>query len=129
MAFFSDINVINTNVKGSLAKTKFGDFFAPWSPRWGTFEIVFGLSMCTSILTEAAMVPQQPCQGASAARVEKSRFLGHESLIEFTEDDGSRLVATMPHIFLPEKDVGFGSLYHEINVRCFLPKTRALDQN
>lgn len=125
MAFFSDINVINTNVKGSLAKTKFGDFFAPGFPDGAPLEIVFRPQHVHIDFDRSGDGPAATVsRGApSAARVKKSRFLGHESLIEFImEDDGSRLVATMPHIFLPEKGRRFWLTLPRDKCQMFSPK-------
>lgn len=41
---------------------------------------------------------------AARGVVERARFLGHESLVEFRMDhDHSVLKATVPNVFLPEK--------------------------
>ena len=70
--FFSDINVINTNVKVRSQKPNLA-IFARVFQMGHLWKLSFGLSMCTSILTEAAMVPQQPCQGGLPLRLALKR--------------------------------------------------------
>ncbi len=104
VAFFSDINVINASVDGALATTAFGAFLAPGHPDGTEVEIVFRPQHVRIDFDRAGRGPEPtPGDGVAArATVQRSRFLGNESLVEFRMDfDGSVLKASVPNVFLP----------------------------
>ncbi|MEL0435959.1 ABC transporter ATP-binding protein [Phycobacter sp. K97] len=105
VAFFSDVNVLNAQVNGALAKTPFGQFLAPGVPDGTDVEIVFRPQHVRIDFDRAGKGPlPTPSDGVPARGVvERARFLGHESLVEFRMDfDGSLLKVTVPNVFLPE---------------------------
>lgn len=104
VAFFSDINVINATVQGALATTAFGEFLAPGHPDGTEVDIVFRPQHIRIDFDRAGRGPEPTLGDGVAARatVQRSRFLGNESLVEFRMDfDGSVLKATVPNVFLP----------------------------
>lgn len=105
VAFFSDVNVLNAQVNGALAQTPFGQFLAPGVPDGTDVEIVFRPQHVRIDFDRAGKGPlPTPSDGVPARGVvERARFLGHESLVEFRMDfDGSLLKVTVPNVFLPE---------------------------
>ncbi|WP_417523847.1 ABC transporter ATP-binding protein [Marinovum sp.] len=106
VAFFSDINVIQSEVHGALADTPFGDFLAPGLPDGAQVEIVFRPQHVGIDFDRAGQGPHPTAERGVAARgvVERARFMGKESLVEFRMDhDGTTLRATVPNVFLPKK--------------------------
>ncbi|WP_246139431.1 ABC transporter ATP-binding protein [Phaeobacter marinintestinus] len=106
VAFFSDINVLQSEVNGALAQTAFGQFLAPGFPDGTKVDIVFRPQHVKLDFDRNGSGPLPTPSDGVAARgvVERARFLGHESLVEFRMDhDGSLLKATVPNVFLPEK--------------------------
>ncbi|MEX3016239.1 ABC transporter ATP-binding protein [Gymnodinialimonas hymeniacidonis] len=104
-AFFSDINVITGEVHGALIDTAFGQFLAPGVPDGGEVEIVFRPQHVKIDFDRKGKGPNPTPQDGVPARgvVERARFMGHESLVEFRMDfDGSMLKATVPNVFLPK---------------------------
>ena len=105
VAFFSDTNVLQAEVNGALAQTPFGRFLAPGVPDGTKVEIVFRPQHVKIDFDRHGTGPlPTPTDGVAArGTVERARFLGHESLVEFRMDhDGSVLKATVPNVFLPE---------------------------
>ncbi|WP_353346828.1 ABC transporter ATP-binding protein [Aquicoccus sp. SU-CL01552] len=105
VAFFSDINVLKAQVNGALAQTPFGQFLAPGVPDGTDVEIVFRPQHVRLDFDRNGQGPlPTPAEGVAARGVvERARFLGHESLVEFRmEFDGSVLKATVPNVFLPQ---------------------------
>jgi len=105
VAFFSDTNVLRATVQGALAETPFGDFLAPGLPDGTDVEIVFRPQHLRIDFDRAGSGPLPTPSDGVAARgtVQRARFLGHESLVEFKMDhDRSVLKATVPNVFLPE---------------------------
>lgn len=105
VAFFSDINVLDSEVNGALAQTVFGQFLAPGIPDGTQVDIVFRPQHVKLDFDRNGTGPLPTPSDGVAARgvVERARFLGHESLVEFRMDhDGSILKATVPNVFLPE---------------------------
>lgn len=105
VAFFSDINVLGARVEGALADTPFGQFLAPGVPDGTDVEIVFRPQHVKLDFDRAGKGPLPTPAAGVAARgvVERARFLGNESLVEFRMDfDGSILRATVPNVFVPE---------------------------
>ena len=104
-AFFSDINVIHGKVQGALTDTPFGRFLAPGVPDGTEVEIVIRPQHLRIDFDRHGTGPNPTPQDGSPARgtVERSRFIGNESLVEFRMDhDGSVLKAAVPGVFLPK---------------------------
>ena len=106
VAFFSDINVIRGTVNGALTETPFGRFLAPGVPDGAEVDIVFRPQHVGIDFDRNGHGPRPTAREGVAARgvVERARFLGNESLVEFRMDfDGSTLKATVPNVFLPKR--------------------------
>ena len=106
VAFFSDTNVLRAKVQGALAMTPFGRFLAPGVPDDTTVEIVFRPQHVRIDFDRAGKGPAPtPTDGAPARGVvERARFMGNESLVEFRMDfDGSMIRVTVPGVFLPKQ--------------------------
>jgi iron(III) transport system ATP-binding protein len=104
-AFFSDINVIKGVSKGALTQTPFGAFLTPGHADGGAVEIVIRPQHLKIDFDRAGRGPNPTPQDGTPARgiVARARFLGHESLVDFTmEFDGSKLTAAVPGVFLPK---------------------------
>ncbi|MEI4486522.1 ABC transporter ATP-binding protein [Frigidibacter sp. MR17.14] len=104
-AFFSDINVIEGRVQGALTETPFGAFLTPGHAEGGKVEIVIRPQHLKIDFDRSGRGPNPTVQDGTPARgiVERARFLGRESLVEFRmEFDGSILRATVPAVFLPK---------------------------
>lgn len=104
-AFFSDINVIRGQVDGATVKTPFGDFLAPGHADGTGIDIVIRPQHLKIDFDRAGRGPNEtPEQGVPARGVvERARFMGQESLVEFRMDyDGSLLHATVPGVFMPK---------------------------
>lgn len=105
VAFFSDTNALRVPVKGALAMTPFGRFLAPGHADGTEVEIVFRPQHVKIDFDRAGTPPAPtPTEGTPArAVVERARFMGNESLVEFRLDDGSVAVkVTVPGVFLPQ---------------------------
>nr|WP_281493992.1 ABC transporter ATP-binding protein [Jannaschia sp. S6380] len=103
-AFFSDINVLNGEVNGALTHTPFGQFLAPGLPDGTEVDIVFRPQHVRLDFDRGGRGPAPTAAEGTPARgtVERARFMGKESLVEFLMDDGtSRVTATVPAVFLP----------------------------
>lgn len=104
-AFFSDINVIRGVSKGALTETPFGAFLTPGHADGGLVDIVIRPQHLKIDFDRAGRGPNPTPQEGAPARgtVTRSRFLGHESLVDFSmEFDGSKLTASVPGVFLPK---------------------------
>ncbi len=104
-AFFSDVNVIKGRVQSALTPTPFGDFFAPGHADGTEVDIVIRPQHLKIDFDRAGRGPNPTVQDGTPARgvVERARFIGRESLVEFRMDyDGSVLRATVPNVFLPK---------------------------
>ncbi|MDU8911262.1 ABC transporter ATP-binding protein [Aestuariicoccus sp. MJ-SS9] len=105
VAFFSDINVLRGEVRGALTRTPFGQFLAPGVPDGAEVDIVFRPQHVGIDFDRGGKGPNPtPLQGNPArGLVERARFMGSESLVEFRMDhDGELLRATVPNVFLPK---------------------------
>ena len=105
VAFFSDTNVLRATVEGALAMTPFGRFLAPGVPDDTEVEIVFRPQHVRIDFDRGGKGPAPtPTEGAPARGiVERARFMGNESLVEFRMDfDGSMIKVTVPGVFLPK---------------------------
>ena len=104
-AFFSDINVLQSTVQGALTATPFGDFLMPGHPDGTQVDIVIRPQHLKIDFDRNGRGPNPTVQDGTPARglVERARFMGRESLVEFRMDfDGSILRATVPNVFLPK---------------------------
>ncbi len=103
-AFFSDVNVIRGRVQGALTETPFGQFLAPGVPDGSSVDIVIRPQHLRIDFDRSGRGPHPTPGTGTPARgvVERARFMGKESLVEFRMDfDGSVLKATVPAVFLP----------------------------
>ncbi len=120
-AFFSDINVIEGEVKGALVKTAFGEFLAPGYPDGSRIEIIIRPQHLRIDFDRSGTGPNPTPQDGVPARgvVLRSRFMGRESLVEFKMDyDGSMLKATVPSVFLPKPGTALWLMIRR--ERCFV---------
>ncbi len=104
-AFFSDINVIHGKVEGALTDTPFGQFLAPGVPDGTDVDIVIRPQHIKIEFDRAGRGPSPTPSEGTAARgvVERARFMGPSSLVEFRMDfDNSILRAVVPSVFLPK---------------------------
>ena len=104
VAFFSDVNVIRGVSKGALTQTAFGQFLTPGVPDGQEVEIVVRPQHVRIEFDRNGRGPEPTIENGTAVRgvVERARFMGSESLVEFRMDhDGSRLRVTVPNVFLP----------------------------
>ena len=104
-AFFSDINVIHGRVQGALTDTPFGQFLAPGVPDGTDVDIVIRPQHLKIDFDRGGRGPNPTPADGTAARgvVERARFMGASSLVEFRMDfDGSILRAIIPSVFLPK---------------------------
>jgi len=104
-AFFSDVNVICGTSRGALTQTPFGAFLTPGHSDGTPVHIVIRPQHLKIDFDRAGRGPNPTPQDGTAARgtVMRSRFLGHESLVEFKMDfDNSPLTAAVPGVFLPK---------------------------
>ena len=104
-SFFSDINVIEGLVSGALTDTPFGQFLAPGVPDGTQVDIVIRPQHLKIDFDRAGRGPNPTPSDGTPARgvVQRSRFMGNESLVEFKMDfDGSVLHAAVPSVFLPK---------------------------
>ncbi|MEL6294622.1 MAG: ABC transporter ATP-binding protein [Pseudomonadota bacterium] len=105
VAFFSDANVLRARVDGALAPTPFGRFLAPGIPDGTEVDIVFRPQHVKIDFDRSGEGPRPTVTEGVPARavVERSRFLGNESLVEFRlDEDGLILKVTVPNVFLPQ---------------------------
>ncbi len=105
VAFFSDINVIRAEVSGALAQTPFGQFLAPAISDGQSVDIVIRPQHVKIDFDRNGVGPSPTISDGTAARgqVQRARFMGSESLVEFRMDhDGSIFKATVPAVFLPK---------------------------
>ncbi|RBI77250.1 Fe3+/spermidine/putrescine ABC transporter ATP-binding protein [Roseovarius sp. TE539] len=106
VAFFSDINVIRGRVEGSLVQTAFGQFLAPGVHEGNEVDIVVRPQHIKIDFDRGGRGPDPTIETGTAARgvVQRARFMGSESLVEFRMDhDGSIFKATVPNVFLPAR--------------------------
>lgn len=106
VAFFSDINTIRGRVEGSLVQTPFGQFLAPGVHEGNEVEIVIRPQHVKIDFDRSGRGPAPTIEMGTPARgvVERARFIGSESLVEFRMDfDGSVFKVTVPNVFLPAR--------------------------
>ncbi|PYG31788.1 ABC transporter ATP-binding protein [Pelagimonas varians] len=105
VSFFSDVNILRGKVQGALTDTTFGQFLAPGVPDGAEVEIVFRPQHISIDFDRQGKGPHPTVLAGTPARgiVERARFMGSESLIEFRmERDGQMLKATVPNVFMPQ---------------------------
>ena len=120
-AFFSDVNVIRGTVQGALTKTPFGQFLAPGHPDGAQVDIVIRPQHIRIDFDRHGKGPNPTPVDGTPARgvVERARFMGKDSLVEFRMDfDGSRLTATVPSVFLPKPGMALWLMLRRD--RCFV---------
>ena len=128
-SFFSDVNRLEARVTGALCETPFGRFLAPGLADGTEVEIVFRPQHVRLDFDREGRGPAPtPSDGVPARGVvERARFMGKESLVEFVMADGtSRVTATVPAIFLPKPGT---ALWLSVRRdRCFVfPRRAAAD--
>ena len=104
-AFFSDVNIIRGKVTGALTETPFGMFLAPGYSDGSKVEIVFRPQHVAIDFDRGGKGPNPTVSQGTPARgvVQRARFMGNESLVEFRMDhDGSVVTAVVPAVFLPK---------------------------
>lgn len=120
-AFFSDVNVLKGTVSGALTDTPFGQFLAPGQPDGAEVDIVIRPQHLRIELDRNGRGPLPTAENGVAARgvVERARFMGHESLVEFRmEHDDTVLRATVPTVFLPKPGTAMWLMVRRD--RCFI---------
>jgi iron(III) transport system ATP-binding protein len=120
-AFFSDVNVIRGVVRGALTETPFGQFLAPGIPDGAEVEILIRPQHLRIDFDRGGRGPNPTPEDGVPARgvVERARFMGRESLVEFRMDhDGSVLRATVPGVFLPRRGTALWLMIRRD--RCFV---------
>jgi iron(III) transport system ATP-binding protein len=120
-AFFSDINVIHGVVKNALTDTPFGQFLTPGMVDGADVEIIIRPQHLKMDFDRDGRGPNPTVSDGVPARgiVERARFMGSESLVEFTMDhDGSTLSATVPGVFLPSRGTALWLTFRRD--RCFV---------
>ncbi|WP_244520563.1 ABC transporter ATP-binding protein [Aliiruegeria lutimaris] len=103
--FFSDINIVRGFSRGALTETPFGQFLTPGHADGAPVEIVIRPQHLRIDFDRKGRGPNPTASDGAAARgvVERARFIGRESLVEFRMDhDGTILKATVPAVFLPK---------------------------
>lgn len=103
--FFSDINVIKGKVEGALTSTPFGQFLAPGISDGTNVDIVFRPQHVRIDFDRSGRGPSPSARDGVAARaiVQRSRFMGQESLVEFLMEKGNQSVkVTVPSVFMPK---------------------------
>ena len=104
VSFFSDINAVRGESKGALTDTPFGQFLTPGVSDGAKVDIVIRPQHMKLDFDRAGKGPLPTMKDGVAARgvVERARFMGNESLVEFRMDfDGSVMKAIVPNVFLP----------------------------
>ena len=106
--FFSDINVIEGVVEGALTDTPFGQFLTPGMADGTKVDICIRPQHLKIDFDRHGKGPNPTPKEGTPARgiVKRSRFMGNESLVEFTMDyDRSLMRAIIPSVFLPKPGV------------------------
>mgnify|MGYP000741847432 CR=1 FL=1 len=104
-AFFSDINIIHGVTDGALTITPFGQFLTPGLVNGTNVEIIIRPQHLKMDFDRGGKGPAPTASNGVPARgvVERARFMGNESLVEFRMGhDASALRATVPGVFLPK---------------------------
>ncbi len=102
--FFSDLNVLPGRVQGALTDTPFGAFLTPGYANGARVEIVIRPQHLKIDFDRAGKGPAPTSENGTPAlgRVTRARFMGRESLVEFSLGFGEMVLkATVPGVFLP----------------------------
>lgn len=125
-AFFSDVNILRAKVQGALCDSPFGQFLMPGQADGTEVEIVIRPQHLKIDFDRNGRGPNPTPQDGTPARgvVERARFMGRESLVEFRMDfDGTVLKATVPNVFLPKPGTPMWLMIRRD--RCFVFPVRA----
>ena len=125
-AFFSDVNCLGGVVTGALTDTPFGQFLTPGYADGTEVDIVFRPQHVRIDFDRGGRGPAPTAEEGTPARgtVERARFMGKESLVEFRMADmdgdgvGALISATVPAVFLPK--VGTTMWLSIRRERCFV---------
>lgn len=110
VAFFSDINVVTGTVRNGAVDTPFGAFDAPGLSDGKAAEVIFRPQYVKVDFFRNGQGPSETATTgkALAVSIERARFMGGTSLVEFRSEDLDTLIkASMPGVFLPEKGAQF----------------------
>jgi iron(III) transport system ATP-binding protein len=107
--------------KDALAKTPFGEFFAPGHADGTILDIVIRPQHIRIDFDRAGQGPSptDAMGHAARAKVLRSRFLGQNSLVDFKLEQGAVLTASVPSVFLPKPDTLFWLLAPRKNCYVF----------
>lgn len=122
-AFFSDINVLQSETRGMMASTCFGDFHAAELADGTKVDIVFRPQHVQIDFDRAGRGPNPTERTGTPVRatVERSRFIGRQSVVDFTvENEGASVSAMVPGVFLPNPGTAMWLLVRRD--RCFVFK-------
>ncbi len=125
-AFFSDVNILQGKVHGALTATPFGEFLTPGLADGTEVDIVIRPQHLKIDFDRAGRGPSPTAVEGTAARafVERARFLGRDSLVEFRlEESGQVLTASVPAVFLPKPGTAMWLMLRRD--RCFVFPRRA----
>lgn len=102
-AFFSDLNGIDAVAQGGRVETAFGAFDAPGFADGTAMEVVIRPQHIRIDFDRGGRGPNPTPEDGMPVRgtVARARYMGRESLVEFTLDDGSDIRASVPSVFLP----------------------------
>ena len=109
-AFFSDINVIPGRVEDGRVDTRFGPFPVPSLADGTDVDVVVRPQHIRIDFDRAAGPPVATDRDGTPvrAKVDRARFVGHESVLEFRFDAAPhRIKATVPSVFLPQPGTAF----------------------
>ena len=104
-AFFSDLNILDGVVQGALTGTPFGEFLTPGFADGTPVEIAIRPQHLKIDFDRGGRGPNPTPEDGTPARgtVERARFLGRDSLVEFRMDFGDAILrASVPGVFLPK---------------------------
>ncbi|MEM1429591.1 MAG: ABC transporter ATP-binding protein [Pseudomonadota bacterium] len=104
-AFFSDVNVVQGISRNGQTDTVFGVFHTPTLSDGTAVDIVIRPQHVRIDFDREGRGPHPtPSDGVAArTRVERSRFIGNQSLVEFVcETTSAQLSAIVPSVFLPK---------------------------
>ena len=102
--FFSETNLIHGVVRGRIVDTPFGVFPAPEMVDGADVEVMIRPQHMRIDFDRSGSGPVPTDKDGVAARgvVQRARYMGNSSLVEFRMDfDGSVLKAMVPSVFLP----------------------------
>lgn len=102
-AFFSDINTISAQALDGMAQTPFGAFDCRGIADGTPVDVVVRPQHVAIDFDRGGQGPSQTADRGTAvpAAVERARFLGGQSLVDFRMDTGARIQAQVPGVFLP----------------------------